>query len=80
MDDNRFNEFLELLKGVRVTFDPERSFTLPCIACGTTEAKRNLIDVGSFICEAGGGFQKGDRLTRPMCESCRIAGGLDVER
>lgn len=78
--DDRFNEFLELLKGVRVTFDPERSFTLPCIACGTTEAKRNLIDVGSFICETGGGFQKGDRLTRPMCEACREILGLGPER
>ena len=70
----------ELVKGLRVTFDPERSIAKPCIGCGTLDDRRDLIHVGTFIAHDVGFFVPGDKLRRPMCEGCRISGGLDVEQ
>jgi hypothetical protein len=48
----------------KVSFDPERDFTLECFCCGEKEKPRDLVDM-----------KFGDRVvTRPFCKACVEAG------
>lgn len=70
-----FAEFCTLVaeSGVRMTFDAERSIAKRCVICGTTDAPRKLVTVGTYTRRMGGGLMPGDRIERPLCAACEEA-------
>lgn len=72
---NAIHQLCDLIReaGVRVTFDPHRSMTDPCVGCGTLKAPRELVQIDTYTRPMGGGLRVGDPIVRPMCEPCREA-------
>lgn len=62
---NFIKELDELIKdaGLKLTFDPDRSWAKPCFHCGTTEHERELVDLGNYLNK--------DKFTRPLCLTCK---------
>lgn len=56
--------------GARVTMDPARSISLPCVICGEKEKPRDLVRIGTYTRRMGGNIQPGDAIVRPMCARC----------
>jgi hypothetical protein len=57
--------------GARVSLDPERNFTLPCVICGMGD-NNYLVVVGSYIVTTAGGMFPREPMERPVCESCSM--------
>ena len=58
---------------VRVTLDPQRSISRPCVVCGTEERKRSLVRVATYCVGTRGGIRPGDPMVRPVCALCAAA-------
>lgn len=65
----------ELLRkaGAVVTLDPDRNITHPCFCCGTTDAPRDLVRVGTWSRKVGVRGDAGDPIERPLCAACVAA-------
>jgi hypothetical protein len=59
--------------GARVTLDPARNATHPCVRCRTTSEPRDLVQIGTYTRPMGGNLRPGDPIVRPMCAACRAA-------
>lgn len=56
--------------GAYVTFDADRAISGPCFNCGTTDAPRSLVVVGTWSRQVGNRGKAGSRIERPMCAAC----------
>lgn len=70
-DKDMILELAALLErvGARVTIDPERNNTKPCLGCGSSTTPRQLIEIGVYTMDLGS-IRKGDPIFRPLCTVC----------
>jgi hypothetical protein len=58
-----FDELMELLKDVKMTFDVGRNHTHPCTFCAKpADPVHELVVIGTYI--------TGAELSRPVCKNC----------
>jgi hypothetical protein len=74
------DELGELLRlaNAHVTFDRRRNVTHPCWRCGDTEARRDLVQIGTYSRAMGGNLRPGDPIVRPLCPACTAATADDT--